>query len=444
MATIVGGIAASHTPTIGFAVDRDKRDDPVWAPIFEGFAPVQQWIADRRPDVLLMIYNDHVTSFFFDHYSAFALGVGERWEVADEGGGARDLPPVAGHPALAAHIGRSLMADEFDLSFFQDKPLDHGCFSPLSVMCPHDAAVAAPAAADGAAWPLRLVPLQVGVLQFPIPTARRCYRLGQALRRAIESWPEETKVAIVATGGLSHQVHGERAGFNNPEWDRQFLDLFERDPEQLAGMTHAEYATLGGLEGAEVIMWLVMRGALAAQVKCLHRSYYLPSMTGIATAIYEPLDQPQSVPASQAARQRAHVGEQLAGAEALAGTYPFTLERSVGAYRLNRFLHGLIVPLQRRRFLDDEAACMREAGLSDTERDLVRRRDWRGLIHYGVIFFMLEKLGAVIGVSNLHIYAAMRGESLEAFQKTRNAPNALYSVAGKEAGVPAWDAAPKG
>lgn len=425
MAQIIGGIAASHTPTIGFAFDRDKQGDPVWAPIFKAFEPVQQWIAERKPDVLLMIYNDHVTSFFFDHYSAFALGVGERWAVADEGGGARDLPAIQGHPALAAHIGRSLMTDEFDLSFFQDRGLDHGCFSPLSVMCPHQPQ-----------WPVQLVPLQMGVLQFPIPSARRCYKLGQALRRAIESYPEDLKVAIVATGGLSHQVHGERAGFNNTEWDSRFLDLFESDPEALADMTHAEYAELGGLEGAEVIMWLVMRGALAAQVKRLHRDYYLPSMTGIATAIYEPVQ--QTLPPAVVQRHRARVAEQLSGAEQLAGTYPFTLERSVKGYRLNRFLHGLVQPEFRAAFLADEEATFEQAGLPEIERDLVRRRDWRGLIHYGAIFFMLEKLGAVIGVSNLHIYAAMRGESLEDFQRTRNT-KALYSVAGKQAGPLDWN-----
>jgi gallate dioxygenase len=426
MAQIIGGLAASHTPTIGFALDRNKHDDPVWAPIFEAFAPVQAWIAEKKPDVLLMVYNDHVTSFFFDHYSAFTLGVGERWTVADEGGGARDLPPVDGHPALAAHIGRSLMADEFDMSFFQNRALDHGCFSPLSVMCPHKPH-----------WPVRLVPLQIGVLQFPVPSARRCYKLGQALRRAIESYPEDLRVAVVATGGLSHQVHGERAGFNNPEWDGRFLDLLERDPEQLAGMTQAEYATLGGLEGSEVIMWLVMRGALAGQVKCLHRSYYLPSMAGIATAIYEPAEQGARPAAAE--RQRAHIGAELAGIEKLPGTYPFTLERSVKAYRLNHFLHELVNPAFRERFLADGEACMLAGGLDDTERDLLRRRDWRALLHYGVIFFMLEKLGAVVGVSNLHIYAAMRGETLEAFQKTRNAPGALYSVAGKGANALGWD-----
>ncbi|SCK12689.1 gallate dioxygenase [Variovorax sp. HW608] len=427
MATLIGGIAASHTPTIGFAVDRDKGNDPVWAPIFETFQPLRDWIDERRPDVLLFVYNDHVTSFFFDHYSAFTLGVGPQWAVADEGAGARDLPAIQGDPAFAEHLGRSLMADEFDMSFFQDKALDHGCFSPLSILCPH----------SGSAWPVRLVPLQVGVLQFPIPTARRCYRLGQALRRAIESYPEDLRVAIVATGGLSHQVHGERAGFNNTEWDQRFLDLIEQDPEQLAAMTHAEYAELGGVEGAEVIMWLIMRGALSAQVKCTHRGYYLPSMTGIATAIYENQSAP---PAPSEQRRRAEkVSAQLAGAERLQGSYPFTIERSVRGYRINRFLHELVVPEFRARFLADQEAEFERAQLTPTERDLVRRRDWRGLIQYGAIFFMLEKLGAVVGVSNLHIYAAMRGQSLEDFQQTRNAPGALYSVAGKDAGALQWD-----
>lgn len=426
MARIIGGIAASHTPTIGFAYDKNKRDDPAWAPIFQNFAPLAEWLAQERPDVLVLVYNDHVTSFFFDHYSAFAIGVGPEWRVADEGAGARDLPPIEGHPKLAAHIGRSLMADEFDMSFFQNRPLDHGCFSPLSMLCPHVPR-----------WPVRLVPLQMGVLQFPIPSARRFLKLGQALRLAIESYPEDLRVAIVATGGLSHQVHGERAGFNNPQWDSRFLDLFERDPEQLAGMTIAEYAKLGGFEGAEVVMWLTMRGALSPNVVCKHRSYYLPSMTGIATAIYEGVDEAPN--AQSVERHRHRVAQELAGAELLEGSYPFTIERSVKAFRLNEYLHRMVEPAHREAFLRDPEASFAAAGLSEEERDLVRRRDWRGLMHYGAIFFMLEKLGAVVGVSNLHIYAAMRGETLEAFQRTRNAPEALYSVAGKDAGNLAWD-----
>jgi gallate dioxygenase len=426
MARIVGAIASSHTPTIGFAFDKNKQDDPAWAPIFEAYAPIKSWLAAKGPDVLLFIHNDHVTSFFFDHYSAFTLGIGTEYAVADEGGGARALPPVPGHAALSAHLGAALMADEFDMSFFQHRPLDHGCFSPLSMMLPH-----APA------WPVALVPLQVGVLQFPIPTARRCYRLGQALRRAIESYPDDIGVAIVATGGLSHQVHGERAGFNNPQWDAEFMDLIESDPGRLADMTHADYATRGGFEGAEVIMWLVMRGAMTPHIKCLHRTYYLPSMTGIATAIYEDVD--AVTDADAIARSREAATRQLAGIELLEGTYPFDFARSVKAYRLNDFLHRMVEPAHRARFLADPEAAFAAAGLTDEERDLVRRRDWRGMIHYGVIFFMLEKLGAVTGVSNLHIYAAMRGQSLEDFQKTRNAPGALYSVAGAAAKDLAWD-----
>ena len=418
MARIIGGLAVSHTPTIGFAVDHNKQGESAWAPIFAGFAPVQQWLQERQPDVLLYVFNDHVTSFFFDHYSAFSLGVDSQYAVADEGGGPRDLPPIGGHLGLSRHIGSSLMSDEFDMSFFQDKPLDHGLFSPLSALLPHQ---------DG--WPLQVVPLQIGVLQFPIPTARRCFKLGQALRRAIESYPEDLKVAIVATGGVSHQVHGERCGFNNPEWDAQFIELLINDPQRLTEMTHAEFATLGGMEGSEVIMWLVMRGALSANVEKLHQAYYLPSMTGIATLILE--NRSGEVPAPVHERHRQHMQRQLAGIEQLPGTYPFTLERSHRGLRLNRFLHKLVQPAWRERFRREQQALFEESGLSEQEQSLVRDLDWRGLIQYGASFFLLEKLGAVVGVSNLHIYAAMRGQSLEAFQKTRN-QQVLYSVAGKQ------------
>lgn len=417
MAKIIGGLAVSHTPTIGFAVDHNKQEESAWAPIFEGFAPMQEWLEEKKPDVLVYIFNDHVTSFFFDHYSAFTLGIDDHYEVADEGGGPRDLPPVKGHAALSQHIGASLMADEFDMSFFQDKPLDHGLFSPLSALLPHDGG-----------WPTQIVPLQIGVLQFPIPTARRCYKLGQALRRAIESFPEDLNVAIVATGGVSHQVHGERCGFNNPDWDEQFVDMIVNDPQRLTEMTLAEFATLGGMEGAEVIMWLVMRGALSANVKKTHQAYYLPSMTGIATLILE--NQSREAPFDVQQRQRDKIAQQLAGVEKLPGTYPFTQARSLKALRINRFLHRLIQLAWRERFLTDQDAMFAESKLTDAEQKLLRELDWRGMIHYGVSFFLLEKLGAVVGVSNLHIYSAMRGETLEEFQKTRN-QQVLYSVAGK-------------
>jgi gallate dioxygenase len=418
MATIVGGIATSHTPTIGFALDAGKQNDPVWAPIFEGYAPVRAWLEEKKPDVLFLIYNDHITSFFFDHYSHFALGVGERYWPADEGGGPRKLPPVNGHPALAKHIAECLTAEEFDLSFFQGKGLDHGAFSPLSVLWPHEKG-----------WPGSIIPLQVGVLQFPIPSAARCYKLGRALRRAISSFPQDLKVAIVGTGGLSHQVHGERCGFNNTLWDHEFVELLEKNPEALTGITIAEYAKRGGCEGAEVVMWLIMRGALARQIRRKHFSYYLPSMTPISTLIFEE-ETAEGLPDSPEDYRR-KVAEQWAGIDELEGTYPFTLERSVRTFRLNSFLHRIIEPDFRRQLLADPEPLFEAAELSAEERDLVRRRDWRGLMHYGAIFFLLEKLGAAVGTTNLHIYAAMRGQSLEDFQKTRNA-QVLYSVAGQE------------
>jgi gallate dioxygenase len=417
MARIIAGIGASHSPTIGFAKDNKSPDDPDWADVFRMFAPVQAWLEKTRPDVMFHIYNDHITSFFFDHYSPFVMGVDEEYRTADEGAGPRDYPPVKGHPALASHIAHSLFADEFDISFFQKRPIDHGLFSPLSIMTDR-----------GKAWSGAIIPLQVGVLQFPIPTARRCWRLGQALRRAIESYPEDLSVVVCATGGLSHQVHGERAGFNDTDWDNRFLDMLENDPEALTGITHAEYARRGGLEGAEVITWLIMRGALSSNVRCVQRDLTLPSMTTIATVIYENLagTEPDAL-----AAHRAHVGHQLAGAEGLEGTYPFTLDRSRKAYRLNDFLHRLVEPAHRKRFKEDPQRLYEEFGLTQEERDLLDARDFIGLIHYGAIFFCLEKMAVALGMTNPHVYAQMRGETMEQFQASRNI-GMLYSVAGVE------------
>lgn len=416
MARIIGGIGASHSPTIGFARDTNKQNDPAWKPIFDGFAVVRDWVKQKDIDVLFMIYNDHITSFFFDHYSAFALGIDDRYAAADEGGGPRDVPPAKGHLGLSQHIAMAMMADEFDMSFFQGKPVDHGLLSPLSMM----------GDASGP-WPGMVVPLQVGVLQLPIPNAKRMWKLGKTLRKAIESYPEDLKVAIFATGGLSHQVHGERAGFLNEDWDNEFLDLLEKDPERLTAMRIADYAIKGGMEGAEVIMWLIMRGALSENVKLVHRQTYAPSVTNIATLVFEDLGgapDPREV-----AAYRTHIGHELKGAETLAGTYPFTHGRSQANFRINDFLHRLVIPAHRARFVAEFDALADEHGLTVEERDLIRNRRWIEMIRRGVSFFVLEKMAAVIGVSNPEVYAAFRGETLEAFLKTRKVPM-RYSVAG--------------
>jgi hypothetical protein len=276
MARIIGGIGTSHVPTIGLAYDKGNQNDPAWAPLFAGYEPVARWLDEQKPDVMVMFYNDHANSFFFDCYPTFALGVSPEHEFADEGAGKRPLPDIKGHSELAIHIAEQLVADEFDMTIFQDRPLDHGCNSPLSLMLPHQGG-----------WPTALVPIEVNVLQYPLPTANRCYRLGQALRRAIESYEEDLKVVVVGTGGLSHQVHGERSGFNNEEWDMEFLDLIVNDPERLAQMKHVDYVRLGGAESVETIMWLAMRAALGPKVRELHRNYYLATSTAMAVTLYE-------------------------------------------------------------------------------------------------------------------------------------------------------------
>lgn len=416
MARIIGGIGASHSPTIGFAKDTGKQNDPAWQPIFEGFDAIRGWVQAKKIDVIFMIYNDHITSFFLDHYSAFVLGIDDRYAAADEGGGPRDVAPAIGHLGLSQHIGMSLVADEFDMSFFQGKPVDHGFLSPLSML-----------GDERGPWPGQVVPLQVGVLQLPVPSAKRMWKLGQALRRAIESYPEDLNVAIMATGGLSHQVHGERAGFLNEAWDNEFLDLLEKAPAQLVNMRLAEYAAKGGMEGAEVIMWLIMRGALSEQVSLVHKKTYAPSVTNIATLVFEDLGGEPDAAAVAAHRQ--HIGHELEGAGALQGTYPFTHARSQANLRINRFLHALIRPDHRARFVHDFEVLANEHGLSEEEKDLIRGRKWIEMIRRGVIFFVLEKMAAVLGVSNPEVYAAFRGESLAQFLATRKVPM-RYSVAG--------------
>src|SRR2546427_8449752 len=185
MAKIIGGIGTSHVPTIGIAFDKGKQNDPDWKPLFKGYEPVAKWLAERKPDVLFFCFNDHATTFFFDHYPTFALGVSEEYEIADEGLGRRPIPQLKGHAPLARHIARSLVEDEFDLTIFQDLPLDHGLHSPLTMMWP-----------SKPDWPARVVPLVVNVLQHPLPTPRRCFKLGQFLRKAIESYPDRKSTRL--------------------------------------------------------------------------------------------------------------------------------------------------------------------------------------------------------------------------------------------------------
>jgi gallate dioxygenase len=280
MARIIGGLGSPHAPSIGALIDQGGWDQPEWKKLMDGYRPMQDWLAAHKPDAAILIYNDHVTSFFFDRYPTFALSVASEHPIADEGFGPRPLPPVRGDSDLAWHLAHSLVEDEFDLTICQDMPLDHGALTPISAFWPNHE--------NG--WPTAIVPIAVNVLQFPVPSPRRLYKLGQALRRAVESWPQDKKVVVLGTGGLSHQLHGERFGFKNADWDHEFLSLLETDPEALASLRTQDYIERGGAEGAEMVMWLAMRGALSDQARKLHVNYHGPLHTGFAQILFEEPD----------------------------------------------------------------------------------------------------------------------------------------------------------
>lgn len=276
MARIIAGLGSPHAPAIGAAVDRGDQNTTYWKPLFDGYQPMREWLQREKPDVVILFSNDHFTSFFLDFIPTFAIGVAGRHEIADEGWGRRKLPEVPGDTDLSWHLSRTLVEDGFDLTVCHRLPLDHGCLTPLSALFDWTPD-----------WPVRVVPILLNVLHFPIPTAARCFQLGKALRKAVHSYEEDLKVVVLGTGGLSHQLNGERFGHIDPQWDAEFLDRLERDPESLAAMSHQELLERGGTEGVEVILWLCMRGALSEKVRCVHRNYYHATLTGYAQVIYE-------------------------------------------------------------------------------------------------------------------------------------------------------------
>ena len=281
MAEIMWGLATSHVPSIGAAVDHGKTHDSYWSPLFDGYAPAREWMAQHTPDVILIVYNDHANAIDLSLVPTFAIGTAASYAVADEGWGSRPVPPVIGHPALAQHLVESLVDDEFDITVAQELEVDHGLTVPLSVYCPE----------PGEAWPCPVVPILVNVLQYPQPTAARCYALGKAIGRAVASYPEDIKVAIFGTGGMSHQLAGARAGLINPTFDRMFLQAIETDPQSLAKISREEYVREAGSEGIELIMWLVMRGAMNDEITRITETYHVPaSNTAAALALFENKD----------------------------------------------------------------------------------------------------------------------------------------------------------
>lgn len=270
-ARVTASVYTSHVPAIGVAMDLGRTEDAYWKPLFDGYEPSRRWLAAHRPDVVILVYNDHATAFSLRMIPTFAIGTAASFPPADEGWGPRPVPPVLGHPELAAHIAQSVIQDDFDLTIVNEMGVDHGLTVPLSLLC-----------GQPAAWPFRVIPLAVNVVHYPVPSGRRCFRLGQALRRAVHSFDQPLRVQVWGTGGMSHQLQGPRAGLINRDWDSRFLDRLIADPAGLAEVPHLDYVREAGSEAIELVMWLIARGAMAdasdgPAPSVVHRFYHVPA-----------------------------------------------------------------------------------------------------------------------------------------------------------------------
>ncbi len=281
-ARITASVYSSHVPAIGAAIDHGKTAEPYWAPMFQGFEFSKRWMKEHLPDVIFLVYNDHATNFDLSVIPTFAIGTAAEFEPADEGYGPRPVPRVKGHPRLASHIAQSVIQQDFDLTIVNQLKVDHGLTVPMNLMF-----------GTPAEWPCAVIPFHVNVVQYPVPSGARCFALGQAIRRAIESYDEPLKVQIWGTGGMSHQLQGPRAGLINAEWDNRFLDRLIADPKELSAMPHIDYVREAGSEGIELVMWLIARGAMAdvaggAAPKVAHRFFHVPaSNTAVGHLILE-------------------------------------------------------------------------------------------------------------------------------------------------------------
>ncbi len=282
MARISASVYTSHVPAIGAAMDLGKTQEPYWQPVFAGYEPSREWLRAHKPDVIFLVFNDHATAFSLEMIPTFAIGTAAEYAVADEGWGPRPVPKVIGHPELASHIAQSVIQDDFDLTIVNKMDVDHGLTVPLSLMCGQQDPVQG-------AWPCPVIPFAVNVVQYPVPSGRRCFNLGRAIRKAVESYDQPLNVQIWGTGGMSHQLQGPRAGLINKEWDNRFLDRLIEDPAALAQVPHIEYVREAGSEGIELVMWLIARGAMSdAAPTVRHRFYHVPaSNTAVGHLILE-------------------------------------------------------------------------------------------------------------------------------------------------------------
>ncbi len=298
MAKITAGIGCSHVPAIGAAFDQGLTQDAYWKPLFDGYEPAREWIKKHKPDVAILVYNDHGSALTLDLIPTLGIGVADEFQPADEGWGPRQVPVVKGHSALAWHITESLITNEFDMCVMNKLDVDHGLTVPLNIMC---------GKVDD--WPFAVIPVPINVVMFPIPTGDRCWRMGEVIRRAVESFPEDLNVVIFGTGGMSHQIHGERSGMINRKFDTAFLDDLSKNPQRLRYIKHEEYTTFAGAEGIEMVMWMVMRAALGDNnVHEVYRHYHVPASNTAAGLIIlenDDLKKPQKKSAKKAVKKAA-------------------------------------------------------------------------------------------------------------------------------------------
>jgi len=282
MARITASLYTSHIPAIGAAFDLGKTKEDYWRPVFAGYDFDKEWVKTNKPDVIFLVYNDHATAFSLQMIPTFAIMTGPEFNPADEGYGARPVPKVIGHPELASHIASEVIQQDFDLTMVNEIDVDHGLTVPLSCVF-----------GKVDAWPCKIIPFAVNVVQHPVPSGARCFALGQAIGKAIRSYPEDLDVHVWGTGGMSHQLQGPRAGLINREWDNMFLDRLIGDPKGLSKMPNIEYVREAGSEGIELVMWLIARGAMSdvadgPKPKVAHRFYHVPaSNTAVGHLILE-------------------------------------------------------------------------------------------------------------------------------------------------------------
>jgi protocatechuate 4,5-dioxygenase beta chain len=278
MARITAGVTTSHVPAVGMAVDLGKTQEPYWKPMFEGYEFSKQWMKENTPDVAIIVYNDHASYFGMEIMPTFAMGIAEKYGICDEGYGPRPIPDVEGAPELSTFLAASLIMQDFDMTILNVLDVDHGLTVPMSLMF-----------GTPDKWPTKIIPLPVNVVMNPQPSGERCLSLGKAIRKAIEAYDEDLSVQVWGTGGMSHQIQGARAGLVNAPWDKQFMDDLVNDPENLQYKPHLEYMIEAGSEGVELIMWLIMRGAMGDKVDEVYRFYHVPaSNTAVGHMIMTP------------------------------------------------------------------------------------------------------------------------------------------------------------